>query len=164
MLENSGSVFSNNKRSSSISLAEANNYNVALVDDGFQDFSIKPNFSILCFNSKQMIGNGLIIPAGPLRENLGAIKRADCIVINGNKNLEFENKIFEITKNRNFNLFYSKYKIKNIEKFRNKKITAFAGIGNPSNFFELLKESKIEIIKTFAFPDHHNYSKKILKL
>ena len=41
-----------------------------------------------------------------------------------------------------------------------KEITAFAGIGNPSNFFELLKESKIDIIKTFAFPDHHNYSKK----
>tara|TARA_B100000524_G_scaffold320971_1_gene201638 strand:- start:716 stop:1201 length:486 start_codon:yes stop_codon:yes gene_type:complete len=107
-----------------------------------------------------MIGNGLIIPAGPLRESLRAIKRADCIIINGNKNLEFENKIFEITKNKNFKLFYSKYKIKNIDKFRNKKITAFAGIGNPSNFFELLKENKIDIIKTFAFPDHHNYSKK----
>ena len=107
-----------------------------------------------------MIGNGLIIPAGPLRESLRAIKRANCIIINGNKNLEFENKIFEITKNRNCNLFYSKYKIKNIEKFRNKKITAFAGIGNPSNFFELLKENKLDIIKTFAFPDHHNYSKK----
>ena len=160
MLENSGSVFSSNKRSGSISLAEANNYDVALVDDGFQDFSIKPNFSILCFNSKQMIGNGLIIPAGPLRESLRAIKRANCIIINGNKNLEFENKIFEITKNKNCNLFYSKYKIKNIDKFRNKKITAFAGIGNPLNFFELLKENKLDVIKTFAFADHHNYSKK----
>ncbi len=160
MLENLGTVFSSNIRSQSIFLAEANNHDVALVDDGFQDFSIKPNFSILCFNSKQMIGNGLIIPAGPLRESLRAIKRADCIIINGNKNLEFENKIFEITKNSNFNLFYSKYKIKNIDKFKNKKITAFAGIGNPSNFFELLKENKLDIIKTFAFPDHHNYSKK----
>ena len=160
MLENSGSVFSSNKRSGSISLAEANNYDVALVDDGFQDFSIKPNFSILCFNSKQMIGNGLIIPAGPLRESLRAIKRANCIIINGNKNLEFENKIFEITKNKNCNLFYSKYKIKNIDKFRNKKITAFAGIGNPLNFFELLRENKLDIIKTFTFADHHNYSKK----
>ncbi len=160
MLENLGTVFSSNKRSQSIFLAETNNHDVALVDDGFQDFSIKPNFSILCFNSKQMIGNGLIIPAGPLRESLRAIKRADCIIINGNKNLEFENKIFEITKNRSCNLFYSKYKIKNIDKFKNKKITAFAGIGNPSNFFELLKENKLDIIKTFAFADHHTYSKK----
>ena len=122
-------------------LSASNKHDAAILDDGFQDFSIKPNFSILCFNSKQMIGNGLIIPAGPLRESLRAIKRADCIIINGNKNLEFENKIFEITKNKNFKLFYSKYKIKNIDKFRNKKITAFAGIGNPSNFFELLKEN-----------------------
>ena len=160
MLEKTGKVYTNQKRYDGILLSASNNHDAAILDDGFQDFSIRPNFSILCFNSKQMVGNGLIIPAGPLRESLKAIKRADCIIINGNKNLEFENKIFEITKNRNCNLFYSKYKIKNIEKFRNKKITAFAGIGNPSNFFELLTESKINIIKTFAFPDHHNYSKK----
>ena len=160
MLEKTGKVYTNQKRSDGILLSASSNHDAAILDDGFQDFSIKPNFSILCFNSKQMIGNGLIIPAGPLRESLKAIKRADCIIINGNKNLEFENKIFEITKNKNFKLFYSKYKIKNIEKFRNKKITAFAGIGNPSNFFELLKENKLDIIKTFAFADHHNYSKK----
>ena len=160
MLEKTGKVYTNQKRSDGILLSASSNHDAAILDDGFQDFSIKPNFSILCFNSKQMIGNGLIIPAGPLRESLKAIKRADCIIINGNKNLEFENKIFEITKNKNCNLFYSKYKIKNIDKFRNKKITAFAGIGNPSNFFELLKENKLDIIKTFAFADHHNYSKK----
>ena len=160
MLEKTGKVYTNQKRYDGILLSASNNHDAAILDDGFQDFSIKPNFSILCFNSKQMIGNGLIIPAGPLRESLRAIKRANCIIINGNKNLEFENKIFEITKNKNFNLFYSKYKIKNVDKFRNKKITAFAGIGNPLNFFELLKENKLDIIKTFAFPDHHNYSKK----
>ena len=160
MLEKTGKVYTNQKRYDGILLSASNNHDAAILDDGFQDFSIRPNFSILCFNSKQMIGNGLIIPAGPLRESLKAIKRADCIIINGNKNLEFENKIFEITKNKNCNLFYSKYKIKNIEKFRNKKITAFAGIGNPLNFFELLRENKLDIIKTFTFADHHNYSKK----
>ena len=43
--------------------------NVAILDDGFQDFSINKNFSIICFNEKQWIGNGFTIPAGPLREN-----------------------------------------------------------------------------------------------
>ena len=108
MLENSGSVFSNNKRSSSISLAEANNYNVALVDDGFQDFSIEKNLSIVCFNEKQWIGNGLTIPAGPLRENLSALKRAHLVIINGKKNKIIENKIFG--KNRNIKIFYINYK------------------------------------------------------
>ena len=69
----------NLKRSEAILEAENKSYDSVILDDGFQDFSIKPNFSILCFNSKQMIGNGLIIPAGPLRESLRAIKRADCM-------------------------------------------------------------------------------------
>ena len=41
---------------------------------------------------------------------------------------------------------------------KNKKITAFAGIGNPSNFFDLLIENKLDIKKTYSFPDHYNYT------
>ena len=110
----------------------------------------------MCFNSKQLIGNGFIIPSGPLRESFTSIKRTDCIVINGDKNVEFENKIKEI--NKNVKIFYSKYKIKNLDKFKNKQVIAFAGIGNPANFFDLLKENNINLKKTFSFPDHHNYS------
>ena len=78
-----------------------NNYNIAILDDGFQDLSIKPDFSILCFNSKQMIGNGFVIPSGPLRERLNSIIRADCIIINGQKDFEFEKKISEYEKTNN---------------------------------------------------------------
>jgi len=60
--------------------------------------------------------------------------------------------------NKNIKIFYSKYKIKNIENFKNKEIVAFAGIGNPSNFFHLLKENNINVKKTYSFPDHYNYS------
>ena len=157
MLEKTGKVFISKNRAFSISKSISDNYDVAILDDGFQDFSIKPSFSILCFNSKQLIGNGFVIPSGPLRENFSSIKRADCIFINGNKNLEFEKKIKE--ENANLKIFYSKYKIKNPEYFRNKKVVAFAGIGNPQNFFDLLEENNINIKKTFSFPDHHNYSK-----
>ena len=62
--------------------------------------------------------------------------------------------------NKKLPIFYTKYKIKNLEKFRNKKITAFAGIGNPSNFFDLLEENNLEIKKRISFPDHHNYSRE----
>jgi tetraacyldisaccharide 4'-kinase len=145
-------------RSTSISLSVSDNHDVVILDDGFQDFSIKPNFSILCFNSNQLIGNGFVIPSGPLREDFSSIKRADCIFINGYKNLNFENKIREV--NKNAKIFYSKYKVKNLYKFENKNVIAFAGIGNPQNFFELLKENNINIKKTISFPDHHNYSEK----
>ena len=84
-----------------------------------------------------------------------------CVVINGDRTeetLQFEKKISKNLKNKNMSFFYSKYKIKNIEKLKNKEIVAFAGIGNPSNFFDLLKESNLNLKKTYSFSDHHNYS------
>ena len=164
MLEQTGKVYATQNRNTGILLAASNNYNVAILDDGFQDFSINPKLSILCFNSKQMVGNGQIIPSGPLRENLGAIQRADCVIINGEKSLDFEKKISKFRKNKKLNIFYSKYKIKNIEKFKNKQIAAFAGIGNPTNFFDLLKENYLNLTKTFTFPDHHKYSEDDFKI
>jgi len=160
MLRETGRVYTNSKRKDGITLSALNGHDVAILDDGFQDFSIRPNFSILCFNSRQMIGNGLVIPSGPLRESLNAIQRADCIIINGDQNFEFEKKISQFKKNKKLDIFYSEYKIKDIEKFKNKKITAFAGIGNPSNFFDLLRKNNLNIVKTYSFPDHYNYSKK----
>ena len=44
-----------------------------------------------------------------------------------------------------------------------KKLLAFAGIGNPANFFDLLKKNNINIIEKKNFPDHYNYSEKELK-
>ena len=159
MLKNIGKVFYDKNRTHAIRKLILEGYNVAVLDDGFQDFTIKKDFSILCFNSKQLIGNGLLIPSGPLRERFDSILRANCIVINGDKNLEFENKIKKTFK-KEIKIFYSKYKIKNIENLQNKEITAFAGIGNPSNFFDLLKENNLNLKKTYSFPDHHFYSQK----
>ena len=163
MLRETGETYTSDKRHTSIFLSIFNNHDVAILDDGFQDFSIKPDFSILCFNSKKMVGNGFVIPSGPLREKLNAIIRANCIIINGEKNLEFEKKLYKNMGNKKLHIFYSKYKIKNIEKFKNKEITAFAGIGNPSNFFDLLRENNLKIKETYSFPDHHNYSEKDFK-
>ena len=158
MLEKIGKTYLNKNREEAINLLISFKHDVAILDDGFQDFSIKKDFSIVCFNSRQLIGNGFIIPSGPLRENIKSIKRADCIVINGDRNIEFENKIKKI--NKNIKMFYSKYKITNLDKFKNKKVLAFAGIGNPSNFFELLKKNNINVKETISYPDHYNYSEE----
>ena len=160
MLEEVGKTFSAKKRKEGIENLVENNYDLAILDDGFQDFSIKKNFSILCFNQNQWIGNGLLIPSGPLREKLDSIIRADCIVINGNKNENIEKQINKIKQSK---IFYSKYKPKDINKLKNKKIFAFAGIGNPYNFFELLKENNLQVLKHKSFPDHYNYTIKDLE-
>ena len=156
-----GPVYQSKKRIKAILESAKNNINVAILDDGFQDFSIKKNLSIICFNEKQWIGNGLTIPSGPLRSNLSVLKEADCAVINGKKNKDIENKI--LNENEKIKIFYSNYKPQNIDEFKNKKVIAFAGIGNPENFFNLLMENKLNILETIKFPDHHKYSEKELE-
>jgi len=156
-----GPIYQSKKRTEALKEAIRNKANVAILDDGFQDFSINKNLSIICFNEKQWIGNGLVIPSGPLREGLSALKRTNCVIINCKKNTDIENKIF--SKNKEIKIFYTKYKAQNIDEFKNKKVTVFAGIGNPINFFNLLRDNNIDILEEINFPDHYNYSGKELE-
>ena len=153
-------IIKNSSRYIALKEAEERGFKSVVLDDGFQDHSIYKDLSILCFNEKQLIGNGFTIPAGPLREPLSALRRSKIILINGKKNEDFENKIKSI--NNEINIFYSKYIAQNSNKFLNENILAFAGIGNPENFFDLLKENNINAEKKISFPDHYNYSKKEL--
>ncbi|MGA1255177.1 MAG: tetraacyldisaccharide 4'-kinase [Pelagibacteraceae bacterium] len=153
-------IIKNSSRYIALKEAEERGFKSIVLDDGFQDHSIYKDLSILCFNEKQLIGNGFTIPAGPLREPLSALRRSKIILINGKKNEDFENKIKSI--NNEINIFYSKYIAQNSNKFLNENILAFAGIGNPENFFDLLKENNINVEKKISFPDHYNYSKKEL--
>jgi len=137
-----------------------NGFNVLVLDDGFQDYTIKKDLNILCFNEKQLIGNGLTIPAGPLRESLSSVKKCQIIIVNGKKNQKFEDKIKLISKQ--INIYYTKYIPVNIKKFENKRYLAFAGIGSPENFFDLLTENNIKLAEKLYFPDHYNYTQNNL--
>jgi len=89
---------------------------------------------------------------------LRSLKNANLVLINGNKNNDFENKIFEV--NDKIKIFYSYYKPVNLDEFKNKKLLAIAGIGNPENFFKLIENYKLQIEKKLVFPDHHSFSKR----
>ena len=161
LLKIRGPIFESKKRANAINDAVKNNLDIVILDDGFQDFSIKKNLSIICFNSNQLIGNGLTIPSGPLREGLSSLSRANLVIINGKKNLNFEKRILE--KNKEIKIFYINYEPMNMNEIKNNKIVAFAGIGNPINFFNMLKEKEVNLSQEISFPDHYNYSKKELE-
>ena len=145
-------------RSDGIREAENSGFDLVILDDGLQDYKIKKNLNIICFNENQLIGNGLVLPSGPLRENLNSLKNANIILINGDKNLKFERKILDI--NKNLKIFYSYYKPKNIDEFKNKKLLVIAGIANPDNFFKLIRKNNLTIKKKLVFPDHYEFSKR----
>ena len=155
------SVILNKNRPQAIEEAERKNFDIAILDDGFQDYAIEKNFNIICFNSNQLIGNGLIFPAGPLRESFSSLKRAQIVIINGEKNKMFEEKILQISKR--IKIFYSKYVPVNLDQFKNKKLFAFAGIGNPENFFKLISENNLNVQKKKIFPDHFDLAADDIK-
>ena len=146
----------NKNRLAGIKEAVKMNFDTVILDDGFQDYQIKTNLNILCFNQNQLIGNGLVLPAGPLREKLNSLKDADVILINGKKNIDFEKKILKI--NNNLEIFYSSYKPIDIDQFKEQKLFVIVGIGNPDNFIKLLLDNGLNIEKKLIFPDHYEFT------
>ena len=132
---------------------------IVIFDDGLQDKSISYDLKFVCFNSLKWIGNGLLIPAGPLREKIESISKYDAVFINGN-DIDCTNLKQNIIKyNKNIKIFESHYLPTNLNQLNNtKKYITFSGIGNPETFKETLLKNKFNIIKEIIFPDHHNYS------
>ena len=163
LLEKNGKVFLANNRINCLKEAIKENYEYGIFDDGLQDYSIEYDFKILCFNTLNWVGNGMIIPAGPLRENIKKIKNYKFIFINGNlENLDYiKNTIYKI--NPITQIFVGEYIPTNINQFDlSDKYIVFSGIGNHKTFVEMLKKNNFNIIKDFEFPDHYKYLNKDL--
>jgi len=146
-------------RNMALDKAIKDNNDVVIFDDGLQDKSINYDLEFVCFNNIKCIGNGLLIPAGPLREKIKSIKKYDAIFINGNEvdNSDFKSLIKKYSKD--IKIFESTYSPVNIEKFDiNERYLVFSGIGNPESFKEILMKNKFNIIKEIIFPDHYNYT------
>ena len=168
LLESRGKLFVSAERLHAINQAELDNYEVAILDDGLQDFSLDCDLEIVCFNNLNWKGNGFTIPAGPLRENLNNLKKYQNVIINGTEdNLDIIKKnILKI--NPNINIYIGKYMPLNLDEFDKKnKYLAFSGIGNHQTFISMLQNYGLNICKNLEFPDHYNYSNedinKILK-
>ena len=158
LLKNHGQLFLSNNRFNAIKSAEEEGFHVAILDDGLQDKSIEYDTKIVCFNNINWIGNGLTIPAGPLRENINSLKNYSQVFINGNlENLEYlKKKILNINPEININV--GKYTPENLNEFDIKdKYIIFSGIGNHKTFMSMMKEYNFKILKDFEFPDHYQY-------
>ncbi len=164
LIKNKTNLISKKNRKTCIENAINNKFKYAIFDDGLQDKSIKYDLKICCFSSNNWIGNGNVIPAGPLREKITSLKNFDIVFLNGPdiNNKEIKKEIMKI--NRNIEIFEGSYKPKNLNKLDNSQnYIAFSGIGNPENFNFTLRENNFKILKYFSFPDHYNYKNNELK-
>ena len=159
LLKKYGRLFCEKERITAVKIALKNKMNIAILDDGLQDKSIDYDLKFACFNTQKWVGNGFIIPAGPMRESLDSLKNYHGVFLNGNG--ENTDKIKKIIKKqyKHIEVFESEYIIENILKIKkNEKYFVFSGIGNPTIFIDTLRKNNIKVIGNMNFPDHHSYS------
>ena len=138
-------------RARGAALADTLEANVILMDDGFQNFQLAKDISLVVIDSETGFGNGRLIPAGPLREPVEqGLARADAVVLMGEgpfQSLRFAGPVLRAELHPTAP-----------ERFMGCSVFAMAGIGRPEKFFHTLAAIGARVVGTRAFPDHHQYS------
>jgi tetraacyldisaccharide 4'-kinase len=122
-----------------------------LLDDGFQNPALAYDIALVVIDGGYGIGNGRVIPAGPLREPAAtALQRASAVVMIGTceKRIELGG----------LPTLSAQLAPVEAEALRGQRVVAFAGIGRPAKFFATLTALGASLTATHAFPDHHPYS------
>lgn len=128
---------------------------VIVSDDGLQHYRLARDMEIAVVDGRRLYGNGLLLPAGPLREGKWRLRRVSAVVVNGGRELA------DVT---HFNMRLKGDELRNLctgemaqaQGFVGKKLHAVAGIGYPQRFFEQLRELGLAF-EPHPFPDHHAY-------
>ncbi len=151
-----------NRKKSLKEIAKDNLAKLVLMDDGMQNFSVEKDFSILVIDGKVKFGNGKLLPAGPLRQKIGAgLKNVDLIFVIGNYDEELRKILQKYKKEEK--VIVARPILNNVEKFRQEKLVAFCGLAYPEKFFLLLEENGLDVAAKIEFADHYNYSRKELE-
>jgi tetraacyldisaccharide 4'-kinase len=136
-------------RAASARAAVAAGAQVLAMDDGLQNPTLHKDMSLLVIDGASGFGNGRVLPAGPLRESLaaGAARCQAAVLIGPDIDLPSSPPVLRA------------YLVPapDIRDFVDAKVLAFAGIAVPDKFFTMLRENRVDLVKTVSFPDHHPY-------
>jgi len=159
ILEKKTETISSKDRKEIIDKAISMKKKILIFDDGLQDKKISYDIEFVCFDQKNWLGNGLLIPSGPLREKIKSLKKYSCVFLKKNGE-DISNKIQLIKNiNPNIKIFYTHFEPLNIDQFdKSEKYLIFSGIGNPNDFKSLLIKNKLNIIDEIIYPDHYMYN------
>ena len=166
ILEKKTETISSRDRQEIIDKAISMKKKILIFDDGLQDKKISYDIEFVCFDQKNWLGNGLLLPSGPLREKVKSLKKYSCVFLK--KNGEDVNNKTQLIKdiNPHIKIFYTHFKPLNIDQFDKKeKYLIFSGIGNPNDFKSLLIKNKLNIVDEIIYPDHYMYNESdIIKI
>lgn len=128
---------------------------VIITDDGLQHYALQRDIELIVIDGKRRLGNGHLLPMGPLREGPWRLNTADFIICNGGNGKAGEINMTlkpaplrKVTDNSEATIDTSKQE----------RYTAIAGIGNPQRFYNTLQAHQFNISAQHDFPDHHDFT------
>jgi tetraacyldisaccharide 4'-kinase len=134
-------------------LIKYNDCDLVICDDGLQHYALQRDIEIIVIDGVRRFGIGFMLPAGPLREPVSRLQEADLVVVNGiGGPREYPMKL----KTGDLHNLLDVNVTKKLSDFRDRKVHAVAGIGNPERFFQSLRQS-LRHVEEHAFPDHYRY-------
>ena len=132
---------------------------VVVMDDGLQNASLAKDLTVVVIDGRRGVGNGHMIPAGPLRAPLGLqLDRAQALLLVGPA--DGAARVLDRAQRRGLAIFHARLEPDRgvIGAIGKRKALAFAGIGHPGKFFATLADCGIDVAERASFPDHHRYS------
>lgn len=144
---------------------------VLVLDDGFQVWKLERDIDVVLVSSDRPFDNGRTLPAGKLREPVGALRRADCVVVTGHQDFKLNGEAVAGVRGSGSAapVFSGRFVPSSVgflsngaggplDKIRGKKAFALSSIANPASFEANLGEMGVELVGSKAFPDHHLYT------
>jgi tetraacyldisaccharide 4'-kinase len=148
-------------RADGVALAKSQGATVILMDDGFQNPAVRKDASLIVIDSIKGIGNGKVMPAGPLRAPLTEqIARTDALLVIGDGSAadDVADRVIAAGKP----VLYARFvpDEASLAALAGKRVLAFAGIGDPERFFRTLNNNGVEVGAVKVFADHHRLSQR----
>ena len=151
LLASHGQTIVARDRAEGARLADSLGADVIVMDDGFQNFQLAKDLALVVIDAETGFGNGRLVPAGPLRESVAqGLARADAIVLMGDGAPPLPPFAGPMLRARLMPTAP--------ESLRGRDVVAFAGIGRPDKFFEMLRGIGANVVAAQSFPDHHRFS------
>jgi tetraacyldisaccharide 4'-kinase len=146
-------------RINGVALARSQGATVILMDDGFQNPAIAKDASLIVIDADRGLGNGRVLPAGPLRAPLPPqLARTDALIVVGDGTAAEAVAAAIAARGRPVLSAHLKPDGASVGSLRGKRVLAFAGIGDPVRFFRTLRACGIDVVRERAFADHHPFS------
>ncbi len=135
-------------------LMEVEDCDVIVSDDGLQHYRLPRDIQIAVIDGERQFGNGLCLPAGPLREKKERLNDFDLMVVNTGSNKQ--NHWYSMNMKGDTLINLKTHAEIPLDDFDDKKVHALTGIGNPQRFFSSLEKHGLDLIR-HSFPDHYNF-------